>query len=181
MFEHQVFYSNQDEFLEKIDDVSRKSEWENIPLSSMPEKVEGSTEGVLFHHGATPVFLRECALRSLRQRLKSETDLVTQVCNGAIHGTPTAADDSLRLENYIKWATEVLKARGEGDSTVKVGISEGGVNAFLSEEYVEYLDSSFVHNHAFETLMQSTGETDFVFNGWWDHAASIAEYQTKNE
>lgn len=170
------FYNDQDAFLAQIDEIATKTlPWEKHLTVELP--IEGSTSGMIYHAADGSAYLfRDCALRSLRQRLHSEAELVTYVSNKAL----VEADASKKFEDYIAWALEVLRCQGCKEET-KISVVDGKVNAFLSTEYCEVLDSKYVHDTAFEKIINFTGETNFNFRGWWDYAINVAEYTTSNK
>lgn len=172
------FFDDQDNFLDHISDIASKTlPWEQQPTTQL--KLEATSNGVIFHSADGHIYaLRDCSLRSLRQRLCSEADLVTKVSNEALDANnPEAAK---LFVSYVDWAKQVLSLHGHKENT-KVSVVDGKVNAFLSTEYVEALDTKYIHDEAFKQICETTNETDFGFKGWWNYAISMAEYKTSKE
>lgn len=173
------FFNDQDEFLSHIDDIDKKTRpWEELPVGDL--KIEGSTGGMLWHAKDGSVFyLRDVSLRSLRQRLHSETELITLVSAMSLHGQASAAEFSKKFEDYYNWLVDkVLSTAGYDKEKVKISVVDGEVNAFLSSEYCEFLNSKYIYEKSFEKLIEITDTTEFDFKGWWDYSASCAEYTT---
>lgn len=174
------FFNDQDDFLDHIDDIATKTlPWEQQPTTEL--KLEGTVNGMIFHSNDGHVYaLRDCCLRSLRQRLCSEADLVTKTSNESIDANGNVAEATQMFADYVSWAKKVLKHYGHKENT-KVSVVDGKVNAFLSTEYVEALDTKYVHDQAFKQICETTGSTDFGFKGWWNYAMSMAEYTTNKQ
>lgn len=174
----QMFFTNQDEFLAHIEKIESVTDpWFKTPIVELSKIIRLSDDNKSLEID-TPTGkhkLRDVSLRSLRQRLGIEFPMGTFVLSSSKE-SETYAGLSMKL---VSWACDALEAKGLKNTDIaKISVVDGEANAFLSKEYVEYVNSRYVHNSAFEKIMSATGETNFGFKGWFDYTMSNAEYET---
>lgn len=170
-------YNNQDQFLDEIDRVSGLTlPWEKTPIFDVNFAVNKSGDEKVFVTKSGSFPIRECAFRSLRQRLRSEgSTLFNHVC-----GSNDPLDNKLFVE-YTEWAKNAMKRMLVPNNDVKISIVDGKANAFMSDEYVECLNTAYVHNEAFQKIIETSGQEEFAFSGWFSYALSQARYETNVE
>lgn len=168
------YFNDQDAFLNHIEEMEKVTDpWYEQKIVDLSNAITLSTNQIVITTPTGTYPLRETSLRSLRQRLGIEFPNGTFVLNNSSANTVCAP----LAKEIIDWACKVLKTKDCKD-IVKISIVDGKANAFLSKEYVEYINSRYVHNEAFDKIMATTGETEFKFKGWCGYEMSNAEYET---
>ena len=149
--EQEVFYTELEPFMYRLEEVQRNTSWKFIPAKELSIGSSESFSWVL--DDQEPI--RNHALSSLYQRLGLGGKIMDRLSNDALH----------EIVNFgIEHAPK---------STLRIPIVEGKVNAFLSNQY-----SSLPAIKVFEEVVKFLNEKaeGFTFNGVWSYIAATGEF-----